>query len=237
MLRIAICDDEADELKKIEDLVRAYDDVDIVAYSSSKELAWDIDDGTSFDLYLLDVVMPRPDGIELARLIREMDESSAIIYLTNHDGRALEAFHVRASQYLTKPVDRAILYRELDAAITTVKAKKSNVFLLKAKDGIQSIPFHRIVYCELQGRILCCMTADGKSHWSVTLRIPFDDAVSALMTDNRFIRPHTSFVVNLDYVKGVRGNSLIMKNGASLPITRRTLTEVKERYLQYFFRG
>ncbi len=46
-----------------------------------------------------------------------------------------------------------------------------------------------------------------------------------------------TFVVNLDYVKGVRGNSLIMKNGASLPITRRTLTEVKERYLQYFFRG
>ncbi len=69
MLRIAICDDEADELKKIEDLVRAYDDVDIVAYSSSKELAWDIDDGTSFDLYLLDVFLVRMEQVGVPALI------------------------------------------------------------------------------------------------------------------------------------------------------------------------
>ncbi len=101
MLMVAICDDDASEVKKIEDFVRAYNgDFDITVYTSSKELARAIEEGAAFDVYLLDIVMPKPDGIELARIIRQTDETAVIIYLTSHDGRALDAFSVRASQYL-----------------------------------------------------------------------------------------------------------------------------------------
>lgn len=237
MLKVAICDDDVSEVKKIESFIRVYDDFDITAYTSSKRLANVIRDGAVFDVYLLDVVMPRPDGIELARLIRKMDEKAVIIYLTSHDGRALDAFRVRASQYLSKPVNRETLYRELDTALTAVKAKTSKTFLLKTKDGAEAIPFHRIVCCELEGRVLCCVTADGEKHRSVTLRSSFDDAVSALTADDRFIRPHTSFVVNMDYVKSIQGNFFLMKTGSNIPIARRTLGEIKEKYLRYFFRG
>ena len=236
MLKVAICDDDAAEVKKIEDFVRAYNgDFDITVYTSSKKLEQAIEDGIAFDLYLLDVVMPKPDGIELARLIRGIDETAAIIYLTSHDGHALDAFSVRASQYLTKPVCRKTLYRELDAALTVVKKRKANTFLLKTKDGWQTIPFHRLVYCELEGRALCCVTADGEQHRGVTLREPFEKAVSTLLTNGSFICPHVSFVVNMDYVKSIQGNFFMMKIGGTVPITRRSAGEIKEKYLQYFF--
>ncbi len=238
MVKVAVCDDDASEVKKIEDFVRAYDgDFDITVYTSSKELARAIEDGAAFDVYLLDIVMPNPDGIELARLIRQTDETAAIIYLTSHDGRALDAFSVRASQYLTKPVRRETLYRELDIALTAVKAKNANIFLLKTKNGQQAIPFHRIVYCELENRALSCVTADGERHRSVTLRAPFDKAVSPLLADKRFIRPHISFAVNMDYVKSIQGNCFVMKTGETVPIAHRAADEVKEKYLHYFFRG
>jgi DNA-binding LytR/AlgR family response regulator len=237
MITLAICDDEAAEISKIESFVRSYGDFDISSFTSSRELAAKIEAGITFDFYILDVVMPKPDGIELARIIRETDEAAAIIYLTSHEGRALDAFRVHASQYLTKPISRETLFRELDAAIINLKNKNENIFLLKTKDETLSIPFHRIVYCELENRALSCVTADGKKQTSVTLREAFEEAVSSLLADKRFIRPHVSFAVNMDYVKSLKGTSLIMKTGANIPIAQRALTEIKETYLHHFFKG
>lgn len=237
MLKVAICDDEAAEVSKIESFLRAYDDFDIAAFSVSKQLALEIENGAAFDLYILDIIMPPPDGIELARIIRNIDETAAIIYLTSHNGRALDAFRVRASQYLTKPVTREMFLRELDTALSTLKARKANTFLLKTKEETINIPFHRIIYCELENRTICCVTSDGKKQRSVTLREPFEEAVSVLLEDNRFICPHISFAVNMDYVKSIKGNSLLMKNGANIPIAHRAASEIKEKYLRHFFKG
>ncbi len=237
MLRVAICDDDAAEADRVAGIVRAYADFDVVSYTSSRELAGHIMDGAVFDLYLLDVVMPPPDGIDLARLIRESDDTAAILYLTSHDGRALDAFRVRASQYLVKPVDGDTLRRELDVALAAVQARNAKTFLLKTKDGTVALPFHRIAYCELHGRILRCVASDGEEHCGVTLRTSFDAAVAPLMADSRFIRPHTSFAANLDHVLSIQGNALLMKTGVSLPIAHGAARETKKRYLQHFFRG
>jgi DNA-binding LytR/AlgR family response regulator len=56
------------------------------------------------------------------------------------------------------------------------------------------------------------------------------------MADNRFICSHTSFAVNMDYVKTIQEDSLLMKTDVKLPIARRMLPGVKEKYLQYFFK-
>jgi DNA-binding LytR/AlgR family response regulator len=237
MLKLAICDDEAAEVSKIEGFIRSYNDFDISSFTSSKEMLAKIEKGESFDLYILDIVMPPPDGIELARIIRETDEHAAIIYLTSHEEHALDAFRVRASQYLTKPVNRETFFRELDAALINIKNKNANIFILKTKEETLSIPFHRIVYCELLNRAISCVTADGKKQTSITLREPFEEALASLLNDNRFIRPHVSFAVNLDYIESLKGTSLIMKTGASIPIAHRALSEIKEKYLRHFFKG
>ncbi len=236
MLRVAICDDDAADARRIKGYVRAYSDFDVSVYTSSKELVRDIDEGTAFDLYLLDIIMPKPDGIDLARIIRRSDMSAGIIFLTSHAGRSLDAFRVDAAKYLIKPVTRDALYRALDAAILVIKAQNAKTFLLKTKDGAHVIPFHRITYCELENRALCCVTSDGERYKGVMLRTPFDEAVSELMTDSRFIRPHFSYAVNMDYVKSVQGQSVLMKNGAVIPITHGTVREVQDKYVDYYFR-
>lgn len=237
MLRVAICDDEAAEAARIEGFVRTYGDYDIKVYTSAKELARDVEDGTAFDLYLLDIAMPQLDGIELARIVRSYDETSVIIYLTGRDDRSLDAYNVRAAQYLVKPVSFDILRKELNTALAAVKAKNAKTFLIKTREGTEAIPFHRIVYCELSDRSLMCITADGGRLKSVSLRGSFDEAVAPLMFDARFVRPHVAFVVNLDYVRCVQKNNLLMRIGGSLPIAHRAIGEIKERYYKHFFGG
>ncbi len=237
MLRVAICDDDAAEVRRVESYVQAYSDFDITTYINSEELAQDIADGTVYDLYLLDIVMPDLDGIELAQIIRRTDNEAAIIFLTSHDGHARAAFHVRAAQYLTKPVGYEMLRREMDIAITTVKERNARTFLLKTNSETIAIPFHRIAYCELVDRALICETATGERHRGVTLRVPFDEAVSELMKDARFLHPHMSFVVNMDFVGSIQGQSLIMRGGMSIPITHGAMKTIKGKYYDYFFKS
>ncbi len=237
MIKVAICDDETAEAIKIDSFVRVYDDCDIKVYTNSRALARDIEDGADFDLYLLDIVMPKPDGIELARFIRKFDETAVIIYLTSRDDRSLDAFRVHASQYLVKPVCFDALRRALDIALVAINDRNTKIFMLKTKECTEALPFHRIVYCELENRTLCFMTADDKKHRGTTLRVPFEEAASPLMSDSRFIRTHTSYIVNMDFVQSIQAHTLSMRIGGSIPIAQRALSEVRERYLGYIFRG
>jgi len=236
MIRVAICDDDIDELNRMRELADVYPDFEIYSYNGPKSLTADIADGKTFDLYLLDIVMPEMDGIELAELIRENNQTAVIIFLTNCGDRALDAFRVRAAQYLSKPIEPETLRVELDIALDYLRNKKSSNFIIKTKSGIRAIPFHKVVYCELKNRRLFCLTGDEETYLSVTLRVPFKELIMPLLDDERFIHPHASFVVNMDYIGATDGNNLILKTGAMVPIARRMRIEANGRYMKYFFK-
>ena len=68
-----------------------------------------------FDLFLLDIMLPREDGYDIAREIRQTNNSVPIIFTTAlaHVDNKLKAFDLRADDYLTKPFE----LRELKARI------------------------------------------------------------------------------------------------------------------------
>ena len=48
-----------------------------------------------------------------------------------------------------------------------------------------------------------------------------------------FVSPHQSFLVNLDYVDFVRDNSVVLKNGEKIPLSRKRKKEIKEKYINW----
>ena len=74
-------------------------------------LAVDGEDGldkflnNSWDILLLDVMMPKKDGFSLARDIRKVDQNIPIIFLTakSQKDNVIKAFKLGADDYLTKP--------------------------------------------------------------------------------------------------------------------------------------
>ena len=81
------------------------------------------------DLVLMDLRMPRMDGIEAIRLLRKTPKTSAvpIIVVTAWHNERIRARACRAGAnlYLTKPVDESTLIREVKKLVTVTRAKPS----------------------------------------------------------------------------------------------------------------
>jgi CheY-like chemotaxis protein len=81
-----------------------------------------------FDVVFLDIRMPAPDGIELARLIRAagMNRNTPIVMITGEADVAMQrkGFEAGASFFLFKPVDRHRLLRVVRAAQAAVQHEK-----------------------------------------------------------------------------------------------------------------
>ena len=121
---------------------------------------------------------------------------------------------------------------KMDNPHVSIPDRKST-FALKSKSGINSIPFQEIVYCELVERRLYLMTSDGEELKSVSLQNSFDKAVAPFSNDHRFVRCHKSFVVNMDFVRELNRNNVLVKTGKRLPIAQSKQVEVKKKYMTY----
>lgn len=74
------------------------------------------------DLALLDIDMPDMNGIELALKFKDISPDTAVIFLTGYANYAVDAFAVRASGYLLKPVSKEALMKDI-AYVSSAKGK------------------------------------------------------------------------------------------------------------------
>lgn len=84
---------------------------------------------SKYDMCVLDVMMPKKDGFELAKDIREVNADVPIIFLTakNLKEDIFEGFKIGADDYLTKPFSMDELVFRMEAILRRVKGKKSKV--------------------------------------------------------------------------------------------------------------
>ena len=105
MLHIAICDDQADQIQKIRESSEKYfqnrkEHVDYQTFENAFAFIEAVDKGDFFDIVLLDVCMPGILGTDVARELRDHHSRAEIIFLTTSDEFAVEAFEVKATDYL-----------------------------------------------------------------------------------------------------------------------------------------
>src|SRR5213082_1819862 len=120
-LRILAVDDEQPQLQDLARLLRGFPVVDAVECAFDGHDALVKASSHPFDAIFLDVRMPDLDGVELARVLRRFAAPPQLVFVTAYDTAAVDAFELRALDYLLKPVGR----RRLEEALARVAAAAS----------------------------------------------------------------------------------------------------------------
>lgn len=236
MLHIAICDDNVSELSNMVTLITEYRkskhiNCEYAVFSNGFDLIASFDKGKRYDVYCLDIIMPGFSGIELAKEIREYDKSTPIIFFTTSKEFALEGYAVKAINYVLKPVSKATLFSVLDELLEIIKAQKDeDAFLVKSNEGIQKILRSNLVFVEVIGRNVLYHLRSGKVIECVE---SFNSICNTLMKYKEFIKPHRSYLVNMQYIDTIDTRELILQTLTSIPIAQGKAREIKQEYLNY----
>lgn len=115
-LRVVIVDDEPLARRRLQRLLGAHDDVEVVGEASNGDEAVDVVLDNKPDALFMDVRMPGSDGLTALRRLRDKlpaDVLPMVVFTTAYEDHAVEAFELEGTDYLVKPVDKAALARAM----------------------------------------------------------------------------------------------------------------------------
>lgn len=114
-MRILLVDDEKLQLLRLENACKkVLPNAEFLAYTNPLK-AFEENQNQKIDIAFLDIEMPKINGIQLAKKLKKIDPTTKIIFVTAYSEYALDAFKVRASGYVNKPVNENKIKEEIDA--------------------------------------------------------------------------------------------------------------------------
>ncbi len=233
-MRLLVVDDETPARSRLVRIAGGLPDCEVVGEAANGIDALEAVGRLTPDVVLLDVRMPRMDGIEVARHLAELTTPPAVIFATAYDEYALAAFDAHAVAYLLKPVRAEKLAEALEharqpnrAQLGTAAAPRRHISA-RVRERLELVPVETVR----------CFVADQK------YVIAKHDNGELLITDTlkelereftaRFIRIHRNALVALDYIEHLDttdGDARIRLRGGDAPleVSRRHLAAVRKR--------
>ena len=228
-LRIAICDDEQNDLLQLQDMVINYclPTIPEISCFESASALFDTAKCIQYDLVLLDIEMESPNGYEIARKLIEQDHKPLIIFVTNSMAYTIRGYGV-AFRYLTKPLDKGQLWEALDAAI---KETAANRFIFAVDGNSHILTMDEIYYFEVFNHHTILHTVDTEYVFRATLK-----EVVAQLPLGYFGIPHQSYIVNFNHIKTATSKDIQLTNGSCIPVSRRKQKDFENQLHQYLGR-
>ncbi len=166
-------------------------------------------------------------GFSLAKAIREFSDTCHIVFLSDHVEDMSFCFKnlIRPSGFILKPAGEAefleIIRSVLQQNCGTVAARVDKI-CLSAQNFQRILAVGDILYFSTRGKKLVCRTREGEN-------IEFYGTIKNLSSRyaGNFIRCHSGFLANRDYIRGMHKGMLELKNCTELlPISKRHRAEI-----------
>ncbi|MDE6231839.1 MAG: LytTR family DNA-binding domain-containing protein [Lachnospiraceae bacterium] len=230
-MRILICDDDMLITEQLNKYLHDFFErnhlkcPEIVSFSDGESL---LSDSGEKDILFLDVEMPGLNGIYVGNELKKVNDNIIIFIVTSYTEYLDEAMRFHVFRYLSKPLDRQRLFRNLKDAIKLYNT--STIKLpVETKQGIHTVSATDIISVEALGRKIIVHTV-SKDYESVHNMKYWINTLPA----NGFFQSHRSFIINLQHVTDFDRSLIhLYNNQFEAYLTRRKYTQFKETYLLY----
>jgi two-component system LytT family response regulator len=237
-MRAIIIDDERLARKELNNLLKDYNEIEIIAEAINADDAYEKINRLNPDLLFLDIQMPGKSGFDLLEML---DRVPYVIFTTAYDEYALKAFEVNALDYLLKPIQP----ERLGESIGKLLKKQYAQISYQPDDRIKKLGIDDQVFVK-----------DGDKCWFVKLadvrlfesdgnyiKVYFDhfkpmihkslNALDERLDDRTFFRASRKHIINLRWVEKIEpwfnGGLLVqLKGGDKIEVSRRQSSKFKE---------
>lgn len=228
-MRIAICDDDKNDIRKLTRLLDKYDEekhigFSVGEYESGTKLLKSLKDGDEADIVFLDINMDDLDGLTVAKRIREKMEDVPIVLVTAYLNYALDGYKVKASRFLIKD--------DLDNTFVECMDHICGELLRKSKDIMFSC-----VEGDVRLKASDIVLVESSAHKSI-IRLPDQsyqiyeklETLEEKLKGFGFLRAHKSFIVNMGHIRSINSYVMTLDDGRQIPVPKARYKQVRQKY-------
>ena len=234
MIDVLVADDEKPALEELVHLLRTDDRIgEILTAESGADALRQLSE-RAVRIAFLDIHMPGLTGTELARALLALAQPPAVVFVTADDARAVEAFELRAADYLLKPVRTERLRQAVDRVVELGDAAgpgDDEMLPVTVGSAVRFVRRSDVRWVQAQGDYSRLHTGDGVGH---LVRIPISE-LETRWADAGFLRIHRSSLVRAAAVTEARlsgGEPAVAIGELSLPVSRRLVPAVREALIR-----
>lgn len=240
-MKIAVCDDDTYYRGQLQELTKTYAstnrerEITVSTFTHAEQLLESVYKNGGFDIYILDIVMPGMNGIELGRQLRNDGYDGKIIYLTTSDEFAIDSYSVDTFNYILKPWDNDHFLSTLERAVCSISDRKEKHIMVKTKESNVKLNLDAITHAELSKRCVIYHLTSGRIVESTTLRTNFAEAMQPLVSEKRFIFCGASTVANMHHITEVENEAVIFSCGEKIFFSKKICRDIRTAWLDFCF--
>lgn len=219
MYSVLIVDDEFLARKLLQGYVQKMPELELAGTAQNAFEAFSFIKEHPVDIVLLDIHMPDLNGIELARMLKDVP---AIIFTTAYSEYALESYEVSAVDYLLKPISLSRFLLAIDKAIQRINgtahatnpateepAEKTpepaeeategaSFIMVKADYRLYKINYDDLLYIEGQHEYVSFYTRNKRITALYSLK-----SLEEQLPAEKFVRVHKSYIVSIPEISEI----------------------------------
>lgn len=244
---VVIIDDEIDARRIIyKYMERYFPQIAVVGEASGVVEGLKLLETVKPTIVFLDINLGDGSGFDIMDAIKNIE--SSVIFTTAFDDYAVRAFRYHALDYLLKPIDPDAFEEAVGHALQITSSEQiSNLqtwisnygnserkLAVPTSDGYRFIQLDTIVYLEADSSY-CCIHLNDNKH--VVVSKPLKYFSDKLEGERVFLRPHKSYIINLNYLKEYikeDGGGFKLTHGPLIPISRQKKDDILREMDQFF---
>ncbi len=197
-------------------------------YISASSFLSDLE-GNAFDVLFCDIEMPQMDGIELTKRIPP-SKRPTVIFISNREDKVFDSLSVHPFGFIRKKNFLKDISDVIDNYLESAKKKRKDSIILKTlNEKNVVIEKESIVYIESSRKHQYIHLSDKKEPLVTTASLSslYDE-----LKEFGFIQCHKAIIVNYLYIYAILTDTIKLKNGEEIYLSRRKAKEVKMRHLE-----
>lgn len=236
MYTIAICYSDISVLKTFSLLLKNYANIGkyqlhINYYLNSEMLIGDMVDGEYYDIIYIDIDMPHLNRQEIIKKLKTIQPSCLIIILTFYPQNAIEIINSDWFRCLIGENWTDKFYDNLNAALKEISITKQTYYCISTPRKHIKINCQNIIYCYKDSKMSIIVTNSMMYKERKSLQQLLNDLNEKC---NLFVKPERGYIVNLQYVKCIKKNELLLDNNIYLPIGKKYSHDLIQEIEKYW---